>query len=91
MEEFNTRKLPPYALPEFATYILDAFETLLEEREIDIPNPEKEEAISEGEDPNFIARIYGSDYARLELVIWDTLTKYKLAEDWRNEPDGTVW
>ena len=45
--------------------IIEVFEDFLEEKGVTIDNPEIEEAIADGEDPESVAIIYGSDYGDL--------------------------
>ena len=45
--------------------IIEVFEDFLDERNIPVPNEEKDEAVADGEDPASICTIYGSDYGNL--------------------------
>ena len=47
---------------EFIGNIIDTFEDFLEEKEVVLNNPEISEAVQQGEDPDALALIYGSDY-----------------------------
>lgn len=59
---------------EFFGQIIDVFEDFLEERNIVLPNKEREE------DPDSAAIIYGTDYGQLQselealMVAWDLVT-----------------
>lgn len=57
--------------------ILDTFETFLDDRHVNIENPEKQEAIDDGEDPDTIAIIFGSDYGYLFDAILRALSDYE--------------
>ena len=59
---------------EFAFLILDLFEDLLEEKEIDIPSDDREG--NEGE-----ARLYGCEYANLEDDIVGLLERFENGEN----------
>jgi len=65
---------------QFCGEIIDGFEDFLEAHHVHIDNPEKQEAIADGEDPECIAEIYGSDFGWLEDMITDTLRSWKLWE-----------
>ena len=54
-----------------AQIIIDIFEDFLEEKEVNIDNPEKEE-------DDYAAIIYGTDYGYLEDRIQDVLNNQKL-------------
>jgi len=58
--------------------IVDIFEDFLEEKGITIPNDEKEKAIKDGEDPDSICNIYGTDYGVLSDSIEQTLIKWDI-------------
>ena len=65
-------KKPPVArpeVPEFTGQIIDIVEDFLEERGITLNNPEIEEAIADGQDPEGLAIIYGTDYGDLQSEI----------------------
>ncbi len=64
--------------PELVGQIIDIFEDFLEEKGIDIPNPEKKEAVDDGEHPESICIIYGSDYGDLQDCIEATLRSWSL-------------
>lgn len=83
MTEFNTSKITREDLGEFVGQIIDIFEDFLEEKGVNIENPEKTEAVADGEDPESICILYGTDYGALQSAIEDRLVAWKLAEDWR--------
>lgn len=55
---------------EYAYAILDCFEKLLDDKDIDIPSDDREG--NDGE-----ARLYGAEYYELETMIIELLEKYK--------------
>lgn len=59
MAKWNTRKIPQEGLPELVVQILDTFEDYLEEKDITIDKPDKQEAIVDGEDLDSICILYG--------------------------------
>lgn len=61
-------------LPELLGQIIDIFEDFLEEKGIDIPNPEKDERETE------TAIIYGTDYGMLQSDIEETLISWGITE-----------
>jgi hypothetical protein len=67
--------------PEFIGQIIDIFEDFLEEKGMLIESPEKEEAIAEGEDPEGLAIIYGTDYDCLQEGIEEVLLRWGLMEN----------
>lgn len=69
-------------LPGLVGEIIDVFEDFLEERGINIENPEKAEAVADGEDPEGICILYGTDYGELQSYIEGILIDWKLAEPW---------
>lgn len=83
MAEYNTKKITNDDLPQFVSQIIDIFEDFLEEKGINIENPEKEEAIADGEDPESICILYGTDYGYLQSSIEEVLMNWKLAEPWK--------
>ena len=83
--KYNTNKISKDDLPEFTGQIIDIFEDFLDDRNIVLDNPEKEEAIKDGEDPDEIANIYGSDYGELQTAIESTMINWKLAEAYERE------
>ena len=52
-------------------------------RQGEIENPEKQEAIADGEDPESICILYGTDYGEIQSLVEETLINWKLAEPWR--------
>jgi len=58
---------------EFIGGIIDIFEDFLEEKGIRLDNPEIDEAIERGDDPETIAIIYGSDYDSIRENLEDML------------------
>ena len=58
---------------ELIGQIIDVFEDFLEEKGINIENHEKEEAVKDGEDPESICIIYGTDYGILQSDIEEIL------------------
>ena len=82
MAKYNTNKVTNADLPELVGQILDTFEDFLEAKGINIENPEKAEAVADGEDPESICILYGTDYGDLQSDIEDILVNWKLAEPW---------
>lgn len=76
----NTKMITNADLPELVGQIIDIFEDFLEEKGVNIENVEKEEAVMDGEDPDGICILYGTDYGRLQSAIEETLMLWKLAE-----------
>ena len=76
---------------EFICEIIEHFEDFLEEKGITIENLEKQEAINNGEDPESICNIYGSDYGWLQseieasLKFWELIPKDPDEEYWKND------
>ena len=60
--------------PEFLGLIIDIFEDFLEEKGIDIDNPEKE-------DNDDAAIIYGSDYGILQDQLKDLMKAWRIIRD----------
>ena len=54
--------------------IIEAFEDFLDEKGIVIPNTDKDDAISDGQEPESICNIYGTDYGilydRIESILY---------------------
>lgn len=75
MDAFNTNKIKREDVGEMVGQIIDIFEDFLEEKGIDIENPEKIQA----EDACIL---YGTDYGKLQSAIEETLINWKLAEPW---------
>lgn len=80
-KDFNTFKVKREDLTEFVGQILDIFEDFLAEKGIEIENEEKQEAIEDGEDPESICILYGTDYGMLQAEIEQTLVAWELAEE----------
>ena len=80
MSKFNTTKITTEELPRVVAEFIETFETFLDVRGIKIQNPEKDEAIADGEDEESIATIYGSDYGELQTGIEQILMGWNLAE-----------
>ena len=64
--------------PEFFGQIIDIFEDFLEAKGVDIENPEKKEAVEDGEDPDSICILYGTDYGDLENAVESTMFNWGL-------------
>lgn len=60
-------------LPEFIASIIERFESFLDDKHIVLKNDEKADAELDGEDPDEIANIYGSDYGALQTDLEDIL------------------
>lgn len=65
---------------QFIGDIIEIFEEFLEERGIVIDNPEKQDAIDDGEDEASIANIYGTDYGNLEEELEYLLNSWKIID-----------
>ena len=76
----TTTKLTTSNLTMFCADFLDIFEEFLEERGIEIHNPEKDERIAEGANPDELCDLYGTDYGNLQSEIEEVLFSWKLAE-----------
>lgn len=61
---------------EFLARIIDEFEEFLDDRGIELQNPDKTYAMDDGQDPDEIATIYGDDFAELEDRIMDVLKSW---------------
>lgn len=60
--------------PEFIGQIIDIFEDFLADKNIEIPNPEKEDDRDSYENPDEeIAILYGSDYGELQTALENTM------------------
>ena len=81
MSKFNTTKLHDEQVNMFCMEVIESFEAFLEEHGITIDNPEKEEAIASGEDPDGICTIYGTHYGILQNAIEEALIHHNLM-DW---------
>ena len=71
-------KLNQDNMQEFICEIIEHFENFLEEKGITIENPEKQEAIDAGEDPESICNIYGTDYGWLQSECEELIDYWKL-------------
>ena len=65
-------------MQEFICDVIEMFEDFLEEKGITIENPEKQEAIDDGEDSELICNIYGTDYGWLQSEIEASLKFWEL-------------
>ena len=63
-------------LPEFIGQILDIFEDYLEEKGISVSNQDRDEAIADGEDPEGLCILYGTEYGNLQSSIEDLLINW---------------
>lgn len=68
--------ITPENQPEFIGQIIDIFEDFLTEKGVTLNNPEIQEAIDEGEDPEDLAIISGSDYNSLQDSLTAMLTEW---------------
>lgn len=80
IEKLNVRLSSESDTLEFLGQIIDQFEDFLTERGITLHNPEVEEAIEAGQDPEEIAVIYGSDYYDLEDRVYFTMLNWSKRE-----------
>lgn len=83
MTKYDTTKVKNEDLPELVGELIGIFENFLAEKGIEIENPEKQEAIADGEDPESICILYGTDYGEIQSLVEETLINWKLAEPWR--------
>lgn len=83
MAKYDTTKVKNEDLPELVGELIEIFEDFLAEKGIEIENPEKQEAIADGEDPESICILYGTDYGEIQSLVEETLINWKLAEPWR--------
>lgn len=89
-------KLNQDNIQEFICEIIEHFEEFLDAKGIELENPEKQEAINDGEDPESICNIYGTDYGWLQseieasLKFWELIPKDPDEECWKNDicPSG---
>ena len=63
---------------EFICEIIEYFEDFLGAKGIELDNPEKQEAVNDGEDPESICNIYGTDYGWLADDIEGSLNRWEL-------------
>lgn len=68
-------------IAQFTGEIIEIFEDFLEKKQIVIANDEKDEAITDGEDPACIGNIYGTDYGELQSDIEETLLIWRLVKE----------
>ena len=78
-------KLNQDTLGEFICEIVEHFEDFLDAKGIKLENPEKQEAIEDGEDPESICNIYGTDYGMLYVLIEGSLNYWELIEKNKNK------
>lgn len=83
MTKYDTTKVKNEDLPELVGELIEIFEDFLAEKGIEIENPEKQEAIADGEDSESICILYGTDYGEIQSLVEETLINWKLAEPWR--------
>jgi hypothetical protein len=73
----NKIVLPREYLLELAVNIINEFEGLLDDKGIEIENPEKQENMTgDKKNDESIANIYGEDYYTLEDAVLELLKKY---------------
>lgn len=65
---------------EFLNQIVECFEDFLNERGIEIENVEKAEAVADGEDPECICNLYGTDYGNLTEDVASVLVNWGILE-----------
>lgn len=63
---------------EFVAQLIENVESFLENKGVILENLEKQEAIDDGEEPDCIANIYGSDYGELQTGFEDIMENWKL-------------
>ena len=73
--------VPENERPEFLGQIVDVFEDFLAEKGIQIQNPEKQEAVSDGEDLDTIAILYGTDYGNVENKVAEIMRRWGVFQD----------
>ena len=71
-------KLTRDNVQKFIREIIEHFEVFLVAKGIELDNPEKQEAIADGQDEDSICNIYGTDYAWLQSDIEASLKWWKL-------------
>lgn len=81
MSDYNTTKLHDEQVNAFCMEVIESFEAFLEGLGVKIENPEKQEAIESGEDPDSICTIYGTHYGILQNAIEEALINHNLM-DW---------
>lgn len=73
---------------EFICEIIEHFEDFLDAKGIELDNPEKQEAINDGEDAKSLANIYGTDYGWLQSELEESLKFWELIP---KDPDEECW
>lgn len=68
-------------IAQFTGEIIEIFEDFLERKQIVIANDEKDDAITDGEDPACIGNIYGTDYGELQSDIEETLLRWRIVKE----------
>ena len=71
-------KLTRDTMQEFICEIIEHFEDFLNMKGIELDNPEKQEAIADGQDEDSICNIYGTDYSWLQSDIEASLKWWEL-------------
>lgn len=79
-ESGEDRKVKREDVPEFIGQLIDIFEDFLEERNITLNNPDIDDAIADGQDPEGLAIIYGTDYGDLQCELEKTLVGWEIIE-----------
>ena len=74
-------KITANDLPEFIGQVIDTFEDFLEERCVALNNPEIDEAIADGQDPDGCAIIYGTDYGDLHDDLEDLFRNWGIIQE----------
>lgn len=69
-----------FLVPEFIGQIIDVFEDFLTDRNIVLNNPEIQWAIEDGEDPEELAVIYGTDYGELQTALENLLRAWEIVQ-----------
>lgn len=77
----RTFQLCTEEVAQFTGEIIEIFEDFLERKQIVIANDEKDDAITDGEDPACIGNIYGTDYGELQSDIEETLLRWRLIKE----------
>lgn len=62
--------------PEFIGQIIDVFEDFLTDKGVHIANEDREAAITEGEDPEGLAILFGSDYGDISNQLTEVLRRW---------------
>lgn len=85
-------------MQDFICEIIEHFEDFLDAKSIELDNPEKQEAVDDGQEEDTLANIYGTDYGWLQseiegsLKFWELIPKDPDEEYWKNDicPPGDV-